>query len=201
MIAVRGSQTDDQSINGLITRFRLLGVHDQATAHLNRHGPKLPLIRTNGDALSGRGAFCRLIQFVTPERAVEALEQIEQSGQTQVTGHVLHGWDWRAGGDGGEVLKGTGFTVHGITPDSKISNSLCAFLPFCLYEGKDDAQHTFHFAKDCREELLRLERGVLIDIDPLTGQCCAPPFFLCIMCSRMDLSVSKAALLIPCKAG
>ena len=36
------------------------------------------------------------------------------------------------------MTKGNEMTLHGVTVDSILSNSMVAFLPYCLYLGKDD---------------------------------------------------------------
>ena len=67
------------------------------------------------------------------------------------------------------MFKGSNFTLQGLTVDSKLSNSMLAYLPYCMYAGLDDAAHMFWYAAECRKELRQLKRGVVRHLDPETG--------------------------------
>jgi len=171
VILLRGSLDDEHDfadikrfVRWLKQELEVKGITMEETMDLHRHGPRIDLIDANGDdeqLEKDTTSYCRKIQFDTPEAARAAIVLVNTLKSTRFSAHPLQELDCRAGGDAGEVIKGSSFTLQGLTFDSKLSNTMLAFLPYALYNGLDDASNMFHYCGDNRKELQQLSRGVV----------------------------------------
>ena len=195
IVAVQGAalnKTTEELVGDLLTVLqnynrRLgggadVGVDLPATLHLNRFGTegtgkRIGIISSKGEALTGPGRCCVLIQCNDAATAVRLGEAIRGTGPPTRTAAQLRSWRWRSGADAGDIEAGRLMTAAGLTPDSPLANSVCTFFPYAIWPGKDDAERAFWFAKIPQQEMQDLERKIVMDV----SECGTCTFYMIII--------------------
>jgi hypothetical protein len=133
VVVIRGDLMR-KTVTDIGAEFR--DVNNKATAILNRFGnPRIPLVTTSGEELSGGGAqnHCTLLQFETKAAALRCVKAVNASTPATRTAELLQAWTWRSGADAGEIESSKLFTAAGLSPDSTLANSVVTFFPVILH--------------------------------------------------------------------
>ena len=145
-------------------------INPAASRVLNRFGPKLPLIASNGGDLGLNNtpqsiqSFCTLVQYDTKAAATAAMKRVNGDADCPLTAGRLRSVTISPSGDAGAAVAQNGLiTADGLRVDSPLSNSVSAFLLYCIFMGIDNAENTFSNERDCLQGMRVVERAIIVD--------------------------------------